>query len=116
MDPQENIRRAKLIMDNIGEIAKRKQQMVDYFDQHQTLQGYSGPGLDTSTLTMLDLDSGATTPPADTGGTTPPADTGGGGGGGGAPVFDPKVDAEGDTGSDDAGNKWVVRNGKWVRA
>jgi hypothetical protein len=32
------------------------------------------------------------------------------------PVYDPKLDQEGDTGTDDAGNKWVVRGGKWVKA
>lgn len=48
------------------------------------------------------------------GGATPPATDTGGGGGGTAPVFDPATDAEGDTGTDDQGNKWVVRGNTWV--
>ena len=45
-----------------------------------------------------------------TGAGTPAGDTGGAE----APVFDPEVDKEGDTGEDDQGNPWKVIGGKWV--
>ena len=49
------------------------------------------------------------------GGGAPEASGGAPAAGGGAPVYDPAQDQEGDTGTDDAGNKWIVKNKAWVR-
>jgi hypothetical protein len=103
LDPKENIRRGRLLLDQIKTIATNKQAMVDYFKKNGSLQGYAGPAVDLNSLVNIDLGD-KKEPPADTTGT------------GGAPAFDPAQDQEGDTGTDDAGKKWVVRNGAWVPA
>lgn len=66
----ENIRRAGMLMDQIGAIAERKQAMVEHFDKFGSLRDYSGPQLDIGSLTSLDFgnaeggDTGTTSPPA----------------------------------------------------
>ena len=78
LKPEENIRRAKLILAQVGGIAQQKQAMVDYFDKNGTLVGYQGPQIDTSALTNLFVD--------------PNHPGGGGGGGAGATTGNPAVD------------------------
>lgn len=70
--PAENLRRAKLVLDQVTSIAANKQAMVDYFDKKGSLVGYTGPQLDIGALSGLDFgDTRSTTgaPPA-------PADNG----------------------------------------
>jgi len=73
--PEENIRRAKALLQQVQAIAANKAQMVEYFRKAGTLKGYAGPTMDTSALTKLFTEDNA-----------PPADPGAGAGGGSADV------------------------------
>jgi hypothetical protein len=78
LDETENIRRAKLLLDQVTQIAINKQAEADYWDKNgSTMRGYAGPADRPDVMgTLRSLAEGG-------GGTPPPADAGAGGGGGG---------------------------------
>lgn len=93
LGPEENIRRAKLVLEQVEGIAANKQAMVDYFDQNRTLKGFAGGPADYNALKTL---------------FTEDEQAGGGGGGGGEEY------QEGEIVEDDKGNKMILQNGQWV--
>jgi hypothetical protein len=92
VDEVENIRRVKLLMNQVAGIAANKQQMVDYFKKNGTLTGYTGAPIDTAALASMSFDE---------------PNAGGGGG--------DDADQEGDTATGPNGEKMVFKNGQWVR-
>jgi len=69
--PAENIRRARLLLEQVSTIAQQKQMMVDHFDKFGTISNYTGPPVDLSALINLKFDG------EDTGGAGTGAGTGG---------------------------------------
>lgn len=51
LSPQENAKRVRRLIGQVGDMASAKQAMVDYFNENGTLQGYRGP---RPTLSQLD--------------------------------------------------------------
>jgi len=88
VDEVENIRRVRLLMNQVAGIAANKQQMVDYFKKNGTLTGYTGPPIDVEALKSLNFED-------------PNA--------GGGETFE-----EGETATGPNGEKIIFRNGQWV--
>lgn len=55
LSPQENAKRVRRLIAQIGEMAAAKQAMVDYFNEHGTLRGYQGRRPSLSQLEQIDF-------------------------------------------------------------
>jgi hypothetical protein len=101
LSPQENVRRAKLILDQITDIAQNKQAEAEWWDTHgSTMQGYSPKPLNFQALKGMFQEEQK---PGEGGAAAAPAAA--------APAEDYK---EGDVVSSPGQPDLVLRNGQWV--